>query len=164
MEAHFNNDMAPEQIVGLLWKNTAILPEQKTGLREVVSKMKGEYTARPNANGGVIDKFGKAIRQIMMLSNEVFLTQLEEANREIEERAPEVDLIEAKYADEIEALLGKMESRDRSRDRVRANLNGSKGITIGTRDLARTLHARTRDLKADPDTEKIVKRILQGLN
>ncbi len=99
-----------------------------------------------------------------MLSNEVFLTQVEEANREFEPTTPEVEIIEAKYADEIDELLGRMEKKDRSRERAHANSNGDRGNVIKTRDLARQLHARRRDLSADPVTEKVVIRILQGLN
>lgn len=171
LEAHFENDMPSDQIVSLLWRNTAVLPEQRKGLQTVVDRMKAEYTDKPLANGGVVDKFGRAIRQIIMLSNDEFLRQVAEAEAEV---TPESEVtptasqdaayFEGKYADEIDTLLGKMERQDKAKARVVHNTNGDKGTVVKTKDLARTLHARARDLAEDPDTKRVVERIIKGLN
>lgn len=165
LEAHFENDMPSDQIVSLLWKNTAVLSEQRKGLQIVVDRMKAEYTDKPLANGGVVDKFGRAIRQIIMLSNDEFLRQVAEAEAEVTPSvSQDAAYFEDKYADEIDALLGKMERQDKAKARVVHNTNGDKGTVVKTKDLARTLHARARDLAEDPDTKRVVERIIKGLN
>ena len=57
-----------------------------------------------------------------------------------------------------------MDRKDTARDRVHTNTNGSRGTKVSTYDLARTLHARIKDLREDPETHKVVERILKGIN
>lgn len=164
IEAHFEHDMPSDQIVRLMWGSTAILPEQKKGLTVVIDKMRAEYNAKPLGNGWVVDKYGKAIRQIIMLSNDEFLRQVAEVEGYTPPVVQDAEFFEAKYADEIDALLWRMERSDRAKTRVIHNTNGDKGTAVKTKDLARALHARSKDLAEDPETKKVVDRILKGIN